>query len=157
MSSRLAAILIFALVMAGCAARVPQYEGGPLEEFDKATKYSAVDHRDGYEIHMFYEKDSGADAADTAVGILSAIFGVPGGGDLSEFAEDCRERVYWVAQHYAEKLDQLQPYLQWERAKRLGDELSRSRGSGIRLERSGGPIFQCHAYAYFRWKAHASQ
>ena len=140
-------------LLPGCASP-PPYEGGPLITYDQSTRYSAVDHDDGYEIHLFYERD-GDDSG--VLGLISAFFGTPGGGELTEFAEECEERVYIVAYQYAEELDQLQPYLEWEQAKRLSDELSNSPGRGIRLKRTGGSIFKCHAYAYFRWKSHASK
>jgi hypothetical protein len=142
----------------------PPYEGGPLEVYDDWTKYSLVDHHDGYEIHLFYGKDSDVSAADVATDVLGAVFGVPTGSNDTEFDKQCEERIYSVAQQYADKNDQLQRYMEWERAKRLSDMISTSpkpnnekpwsMGKGIRYETSDS---QCHAYSYFRWKAHASK
>jgi hypothetical protein len=146
------ALACFLLV--ACAAPPPPYEGGPLETYDESTTYSLVDHSDGYEIHLFYEKEFNT--------------GFFGGPHHTEVAEECGERIYWIAQQYAEKHNQRESYLEWERAKRVSDAMSaslrnegnqelKSLGSGIRYDVSGGPMYKCHAYAYFRWKAHPLQ
>ncbi len=142
----------------------PPYDGGPLEVYDGWTKYSLVDHHDGYEIHLFYGKVSDVTVAGVVTDVMGGIFGVPTGSNNTEFKKQCEERIYWVAQHYAEKHDQLQPYIEWEQAKRLSDAISNSTnygveekwrmGRGIRYETSDS---ECHAYSYFRWKTHASR
>ena len=162
-------VLVFSacLLVAGCATP-PHYKGGPLETYDDSAKYNVIDQPDGYEIHLFYEKDNDF-GLDEIVKMASGLLGVPGERDDS-FDRACEEYIYLVAYRHAEKLGHTQRFVQWEKAKRMSDEVSDisdsphpgnpgkwSMGRGILYKTTGdySSKLKCHAYAYFRWKKYS--